>query len=162
MGRVAYTVEIPVRASQAEDLWYDLNRWPSFIDGFGHIRKQTGDWPQAGATLQWTSSPGGRGHVLERVLKYEARRGQESQIADAKMSGTQRVVFEPGPDSVVVTLELDYEITANWPLKGLMDALFVRRPMRDSIRRTLTRFRREVVSDQELGVAEGTRAEPSP
>jgi hypothetical protein len=150
MGRVSYSVEVPVRASAAEDLWYDLNRWPSFIDGFGHVRKQNGDWPHAGATLQWESAPGGRGNVLERVIKHEPRRGQESEVADSRMTGVQRLIFEPGPESVVVTLELDYEITATWPLKGVMDTLFVRRPMRDSIARTLTRFSREAVSDAEL------------
>jgi uncharacterized membrane protein len=151
MGRVSHSVEIDVMASTAEALWYDLNRWPSFVDGFGHVEKQGGEWPQAGASLQWTSAPGGRGHVLERVVSYEPRVGQESQIADEKMTGRQRVTFKPGPSSVVVTLELEYEITADWPLKGLMDALFVRRPMRDSITRTLVRFRREAVTDRELG-----------
>ncbi len=150
MGHVSYSVEIPVRASEAEDLWYDLNRWPSFIDGFASIRKRSDDWPQAGATLQWSSSPDGRGNVLERVLKYEPRRGQESEVADARMTGVQRVIFEPGPETVDVTIELEYEITANWPLKGLMDLLFVRRPMRDSITRTLIRFKREAITDQEL------------
>jgi hypothetical protein len=150
VGRVSYSVEIAVRASEAEDLWYDLGRWPSFIDGFGHVRKQSGEWPHSGTSLQWTSSPGGRGHVLERVVSYEPRRGQEVDVADAKMSGRQRVTFEPGPESVVVTLELEYTISSDWPLKGLMDVLFVRRAMRDSLIRTLTRFRREAVTDREL------------
>ncbi len=162
MGRVSCSVEVPVRASAAEDLWYDLSRWPSFVDGFGHVRKLSGDWPQAGSSLQWTSAPGGRGHVLERVLSYEPRCGQESQVADEKMTGVQRVTFEPGPDSVVVTLELEYEITQAGPFSGALDVLFVRRPMRDSLARTLTRFKREAVTDRELVGDEGTDATPSP
>jgi uncharacterized membrane protein len=150
MGRVRASIDIPVQASQAEDLWYDLNRWPSFVDGFGHLDRQTGEWPKAGSALHWSSAAGGRGHVLERVVSYEPRSGQELQVADSKMTGTQRVIFEPGPGSVVVTIELEYEITADWPLKSVMDALFVRRPMRDSIVRTLQRLRREAVTDREL------------
>lgn len=151
MGRVLATVQVPGMASEAEELWYDLTRWPGFIDGFGHLEKQTGDWPRPGASLTWTSSPGGRGRVLEDVVRYEPRTGQEALVEDERMRGTQRIGFVPQADGVRVTLELEYELKGNRPFSGLFDLLFVRRPMRDSLRRTLTRFRRELVADRELG-----------
>jgi len=153
MGRVFFRIEVPVLASDAEALWYDQSRWPAFIDGFGHLEKCEGDWPHVGTSLTWHSTPGGRGTVYEDVLRYEPRVGQELRVEDDRMRGTQRVVFTPGPESVRVTLELEYEVKGDKPLKSLFDVFFVRRPMRDSITRTLQRFRREAVTDHELTAA---------
>lgn len=150
MGRVLVSIQVPVITSEAEALWYDLARWPVFIDGFGHLEKSTGEWPGPGASLTWTSIPGGRGRVLEDVVRYEPRVGQESRVEDERMRGTQRIGFTPGTDGVQVTLELEYELKGDRPFGALFDLLFVRRPMRDSMTRTLARFRREVVSDHEL------------
>jgi uncharacterized membrane protein len=151
MGRVSHSVKIPVLASEAEALWYDLTRWPSIVDGFGHLDKRTGDWPHEGATLSWSSPPGGRGRVRERVVRYEPRAGQESLVEDERMQGRQRLTFEPaGVDDVRVTLELEYELKGDHAFEAIFDALFVRRPMRDSIARTLQRLRREAVTDREL------------
>jgi len=150
MGRVLATIELPVMTSEVEQLWYDLSRWPAFIDGFAHIEKQSGDWPQAGASLTWTSNPGGRGRVLEDVVRYEARVGQESLVEDERMRGTQRVGFRPGPEGVRVTLELEYTLKGERTFQALFDVFFVRRPMRESVTRTLARFRREVLTDHEL------------
>ena len=41
------------RAVEVEQLWYDKTRWPSWIDGFGHIVSLDDDWPQTGAKLLW-------------------------------------------------------------------------------------------------------------
>lgn len=150
MGRVLASIEVPVIASEAEALWYDLGRWPAFVDGFGHLEKAAGEWPHAGAELTWTSTPGGRGRVFEDVVRYEPRVGQECRVEDEKMRGTQRIGFVPRDDGVRVTLELRYELKGQQPLGGLFDMLFVRRPMRDSVRRTLARFRRELLAEQEL------------
>lgn len=150
MGRVLASVEIPVLASEAEALWYDLSRWPSFIDGFARMEKTAGEWPQPGAELTWTSTPGGRGRVLEDVVRYEPRVGQEVRVEDERMRGTQRVGFAPSSDGVRVTLELTYQIKGERPFGRIFDVLFVRRPMRDSLTRTLARYRREVISDHEL------------
>lgn len=37
MGRARMTIALPGRAAEAEELWYDPVRWPSWIDGFGHL-----------------------------------------------------------------------------------------------------------------------------
>ena len=90
----------------------------------------------------WESRPGGRGRVVERVTAYEARIGQTLEVEDEQLRATQRVSFEPGPDGVEVALELEYELKDRNPFTPLTDALFIRRALRDSLKRTLLRFAR--------------------
>ena len=143
MGRVRAAQPVPGLAFDAEELWYDPTRWPAWVDGFGHLVKLEGDWPAEGARSVWDSRPGGRGRVVERVTAYEARVGQTLAIEDDKLRGTQRVSFTPGPDGVEVALELEYELKASNPFTPITDALFIRRALRDSLKRTLLRFARE-------------------
>ena len=110
MGRTRASVTLPGLAFEAEALWYDPQRWPAWVDGFGHTAKLEGDWPAVGARSVWDSKPGGRGRVVERVTAYEARAGQTVEVEDEKLRGTQRVSFEPGTDDVKVVLELEYEL----------------------------------------------------
>ena len=72
MGRATASIEVPGLASEAEALWYDPVRWAAWIDGFGHVVELSEDWPAEG-TLQWDSTPEGRGRVLETVTAYEPR-----------------------------------------------------------------------------------------
>lgn len=150
MGRARAAVTVPGLASDAEALWYDPQRWPSFIDGFGHVSKLEGEWPREGARLVWDSRPGGRGRVVERVVGYEARAGQALEVEDEQLRGTQRVSFEPGPEGVAVVLELSYELKARNALTPVTDALFIRRALRDSLKRSLTRFARERRAELEM------------
>jgi hypothetical protein len=149
MATVRAAISIPGLASEAESLWYDLRRWPVWIDGFGHVSKLEGDWPQAGARLVWDSPPGGRGRVLERVVEYEARSGQALEVEDGRLRGTQRVSFEPVTDGVRIGLELAYELKESNFFTPLTDVLFIRRALRDSLKRSLIRFERERRSDLE-------------
>jgi hypothetical protein len=151
MGRVRAVQAVPGLASEAEGLWYDPQRWPAWVDGFGHSVKLEGEWPAAGARSVWDSKPGGRGRVVERVTEYEARTGQTLAVEDEKLRGTQRVSFEPGPDGVEVALELEYELKQRTPLTPVTDLLFIRRALRDSLKRSLLRFARERRGDLELG-----------
>ena len=148
MGRAKAAIELPGQASAAEALWYDPRRWPVFIDGIQNVHSVTDDWPQAGARVVWDSRPGGRGRVLEIVESYEPRVGQTLAVEDEKIRGTQRIAFAPHAEGVTVTLSLEYEIKERQGLvTPLVDFFFVRRPMTDSLRRTLSRFRREVIDD---------------
>jgi hypothetical protein len=147
MGRVRAVQSVPGLASEAEELWYDPQRWPAWVDGFGHTVKLEGEWPAAGARSVWDSKPGGRGRVVERVTEYEARTGQTLAVEDGKLRGTQRVSFEPGPDGVEVALELEYELKERNPLTPVTDLLFIRRALRDSLKRSLLRFARERRAD---------------
>jgi hypothetical protein len=151
MGKVRITAELPGPVSAAEALWYDLGRWPAFVDGFGHVTKREGDWPHAGARIMWVSTPGGRGLVAERVTAYEVRSSQTVEIEDERMTGEQVVSFAPGEEGgSSITVELRYRLKQANPLTPLVDALFVRRAMADAVRRTLGRFARELTDDLRL------------
>ena len=151
MGRATASVEVPGLASEAEALWYDPVRWAAWVDGFGHVVELPAQWP-AGGTLQWKSTPEGRGRVRETVTAYEPRGGQTLAVEDSRLRGTQRVRFTPGPEAVKVTLTLDYELKQSYALSRLFDRLFVRRALVASLRRTLAHFARERRGDVELGL----------
>ena len=138
------TAVVPGRIIEAEELWYDRHRWAAWVDGFGHVHKLEGDWPQVGARLVWDSPPRGRGRVQELVTAYEARTGQTREVEDERLQGTQTVTFDvAGADEVRVTLMLDYELKGRNVFTPLADRLFIRRELTDSLRRTLTRFGHE-------------------
>jgi hypothetical protein len=66
------------------------------------------------------------------------------------MRGTQRVAFTPLEDGVEVTLALDYQLKQGSIVRPLLDILFIRRALRDSLRRTLARFDRELEEERRL------------
>jgi hypothetical protein len=152
MGRVRASIAIAALASEAEALWYDTNRWPTFVDGLHHIARLEGDWPNPGARVLWDSNPGGRGRVQEQVTAYTAREGQTVDVEDEKIFGTQQITFTPTETGVTVTLELRYELKDRKPGMPLIDLVFIRRPQRDSLARTLRRFRTEVTAERESSV----------
>ena len=151
MGHASASISVPGRAADAEALWYDPRRWASWVDGFGHVVELDDEWPQTGARLLWDSTPGGRGRVQERVVAYESRTGQTVEVEDAGVSARRRVSFKPGPDEVEVTLSLEYEIKDRTPLTPVLDRVFVRRAMTDSLRRTLRRFATERKAEIQFG-----------
>jgi hypothetical protein len=151
MGRASATISVPGRTVDAEALWYDPHRWASWIDGFGHVIKLEGDWPNVGARLVWESPPGGRGRVMERVIAYESRTGQTLEVEDETMSGRQQVQFTPAPDHVDITLSLSYRIKDRTLITPVVDLLFVRRAMNDALRRTVTRFANERKAEIQFG-----------
>jgi polyketide cyclase/dehydrase/lipid transport protein len=150
MGRVAAVHDVAGPLGAAERLWYDTARWPAFIDGFAHVVKVEGPWPGTGSRVVWDSTPAGRGRVVERVIDHHPGVGQALEVEDPTLRATQRVRFEQLQDGTAVGLELDYELKRRGPVRALVDLLFVRRAIRDSLRRTLARFSREVSMDLEL------------
>ena len=143
---------MPGAISDAERLWYDLTRWPSFVEGFAHVTKREGDWPRPGSRIVWNSVPAGRGLVSERVTAYEVRVAQTVDVEDPRLTGSQTISFAAAGDGRCrVALELDYRLKQGGPFAGVVDALFVRRALRDALRRTLSRFARELRADRELG-----------
>jgi hypothetical protein len=111
-----------------------------------------GDWPRPGAEVVWDSHPGGRGRVLERVVEYEARRGQAVAVEDERIRGTQRVGFAPHEGGVAITLELDYALKDARLNFAPLDLLFIRRPQREALERTLRRFAAELRADHDPGL----------
>ena len=152
MRRVRASVDVPGLASEAEALWYDHRRWPAFVDGLKHVARIDGEWPHEGARVVWDSWPQGRGRVLERVVAYEARAGQALAVEDERLRGTQRVSFVPHSEGVTVSLELDYELKEQRGKFGAFDLLFVRRPQRERLERTLRRFAAELRDERDPGV----------
>jgi hypothetical protein len=151
MSKASASVSVPGRAAEAEALWYDPHRWASWVDGFGHVIKLEGEWPDVGARLIWESPPGGRGRVMERVIAYESRSGQTLEVEDNQISGRQQVQFTPGHDHVDVTLTLTYEIKDRTIVTPVLDLLFVRRAWNDALRRTVTRFANERKAEIQFG-----------
>lgn len=147
MGRVRASIDIAQRISEAEALWFDTARWPTFVDGFHHVERQDDGWPQdAGARLVWTSTPGGRGRVAEEVVDFDARNHLASRVEDEQMIGTQTIRFEPRDGHVRVWLELDYALKNG---SKVVDVLFVRRALREALARTLRRFARELRAERD-------------
>jgi Polyketide cyclase / dehydrase and lipid transport len=151
MGRASASITVKGRAAEAEALWYDHHRWPSWIDGFGHVVLLEGDWPEVGARLIWDSPPGGRGRVQERVVAYELRTGQTLEVEDTTITGRQTVAFTPGLEETEVTLTLEYQLKERNPLTPVVDTLFIRRTMTDALRRTLRRFANERAAEIQFG-----------
>jgi Polyketide cyclase / dehydrase and lipid transport len=151
VGRARASIELPAQVSAAEALWYDVTRWPAFVDGFGHVAKLEGDWPRAGARLVWDSVQAGRGRVVERVVHYEVRAGQTVEVEDPRITGTQTVTFTPSGDGVSrLDLELRYALKDSTPVTPLVDLLFVRRAFNDALKRTVSRFGRELRAEAEF------------
>ena len=151
------TISVPGPVSEAETLWYDLRRWPAFVEGFAAVRRAEGDWPRAGAVLVWDSRHGGRGRVVERVRSFETRRGQVSDVEDEQLTGRQEIAFRPaeGERPAEVELSLAYELKKGGPFMWLADLAFIRRAQRDSLERTLQQFSRELEGDRLLMAENG-------
>jgi hypothetical protein len=151
MRRAIATATVPGRVVEAEELWYDPHRWAAWVDGFGHVARIEGEWPAVGSRLLWDSPPRGRGRVAETMTAYEPRSGCTVEVEDERMYATQSVLFEPdGLDRVRVTLALEWELKERPRFEGLIRPLFVRRAMRDSLRRTLARFAHERRAEREV------------
>jgi uncharacterized membrane protein len=143
--RVRATVTVPGRPQEAEALWLDDARWPSWVDGFGHVVVKDPQWPAPGSRLRWSSPPRGRGLVEERVLERVPAERLVLAVEDERLNGTQEVRFEPTDHEVDVVLTLEYSLKERTP--PLVDRLFVRRALQDSLRRTVARFANERLAE---------------
>jgi hypothetical protein len=150
VGKVGAEIDVDASPEEVERLWYDLSRWSAFVDGFARVAKVQDGWPRAGGRLAWDSTPRGRGHVVERVTAQEPGRGQTAEVEDPGLRGVQHIQFEPLQDGTAIALSLDYRLKDRNPVQPLVDLLFIRRSLRDSLRRTLQRFARELKADAEL------------
>ena len=138
------TQSLLVECSLAEawDAYFDARGWQAWVDGFGAVESSEG-YPEAGATLVWSSTPAGRGKVRERVLEHQPRRRHRIEFSDPASSGTMLTAFEIEGGGTRVALELEYKLERGGPLAPLTDRLFVRGQLRQSLQRTLLRFKHE-------------------
>lgn len=150
MARLAGAeVVVGLPPERAQALWTNLDRWPTFVEGFARVVRLSGDWPEAGSKLMWESSPGGRGRVTERV-SASAPGAFATEVLEERLHGTQALAFEAVEQGTRVTLRLEYGLTSSGPLAALTDLLFIRRAVRDSLRRTLRRY--AVEAQEEAGL----------
>jgi hypothetical protein len=149
MPRTRVALDFPGTVAAAERLWYDPEQWPAIVDGFARVVRREGRWPEAGAVVEWESRPGGRGRVTERSAAHTPGSGQTVAVKDDQLTGTQEVFFEALEDGVEVALELSYELKGAGPLRRVVDVLFIRRALGDSLRRTLGRLGQELAAERE-------------
>ena len=147
--RAAATAEVPLDPEAAVELWIDLRRWPSFMEGFARLVSESGGWPAKGSKAVWESGPGGRGMVTEKVTQRSAR-SFAARVVEERLVGVQSFRAEPAESGSRVEVALDYELTSPSPLRGLTDMLFIRRALRDSLARTLRRY--AVEADDDAGL----------
>jgi uncharacterized membrane protein len=143
MGVARVTGFVPLPPHEAFELYADVTRWPTFVDGFAHAERLDDSWPQEGAKLVWHGVPGGRGTVTERVVRCQPGELLATNVFEEKLDGTQTATFTAEEDGTRVLLELDYTVGVGGPLKPVVDALFIRRAQNDALARTLRRFRTE-------------------
>ena len=136
---------------EAESVWYDTSRWPSWVDGLERVIAVGDQWPAAGAEVTWQSVPAGRGRVSERVVDYEPLVGQTVDVSDETIEGRQSVKFMPEDGSVTIELSLEYRVKRRSLFTPLVDFLFIGRAFTTSLRSTLDRFGLELESVREGG-----------
>jgi hypothetical protein len=140
---------VPLSPAAALAMWRDVERWPSFVEGYARRLELAPEWPAKGARVVWQSAPDGRGRVTETVVENEAD-SFSVQVFEEALMGTQTLRVGPGPAGAEVELTLDYELAKYGPLAGVADAIFIRRALRDALRRTLYRFRIEAEEEASL------------
>src|SRR5215210_1740924 len=142
MSSVRRTAVVELPPGEAYDLWTDVARWSTFVDGFARVQHQDPSWPSEGASVTWTSPPHGRGTVSEEVTTADPPTRFATRVEEERITGTQTIEFAAGQHegTTAVALELDYALKQGGPLKALTDAIFIRRAQGDALQRTLNRF----------------------
>jgi uncharacterized protein YndB with AHSA1/START domain len=146
MARVEASVDIPAPLADVWDLYFDPQRWASWVDGFAALVSEHG-YPEAGGELVWRSSAAGRGQVRETVLAHEPRSLHRIKYEDPESAGELETTFEmlPGADPRMtrVSQRLTYGLLGGGPLGAVTDFLFIRSQMRRSLERSLSDLRLE-------------------
>jgi uncharacterized membrane protein len=149
MGVVRESVVVPLPPARARELWTDLRRWPTFVEGFARVLESDPQWPGAGSKVVWESIPEGRGRVTERVVESSAER-IVTEVFEEALTGRQAVAFEAEEGETVVELELDYKLTQAGVLRAIADVIFIRRALSAALARTLRRFAAEAAEEASL------------
>jgi hypothetical protein len=150
MARTARAAAVvPLAPEGALALWTKLDRWATFVEGYKHAVEVSDDWPAEGSRVVWESGPGGRGRVTEKVLRHGTSRF-ETRVSEEAFQGRQTLSVSEDAEGSRVELTLEYELTKYGPLRGLADMVFIRRALRDALRRTLRRFATE--AEEEAGL----------
>ncbi len=141
--------EVPITPEAALRLWTDVSRWPSFVEGFARVVELDPEWPAEGSRAIWESVPAGRGQVTEKVADGAPGRFATLVFED-RLAGRQTFRAIESEAGARVELTLEYTLTKYGPLGAVADVVFIRRALRDSLRRTITRFRVEAQDEAGL------------
>jgi hypothetical protein len=131
-------------------LWTDTGRWASFVEGFARTLERSAEWPAQGSRVVWESNPAGRGRVTEKVMEGEGPDRFTTMVFEDRLSGRQTFRVVESEAGSRAELSLEYQLTKYGPLSAVADAIFIRRAIRDSLRRTLYRF--SVEAEEEAGL----------
>jgi hypothetical protein len=131
-------------------LWTDVERWATFVEGFARVLERSPEWPAAGARVVWESTPSGRGRVTEKVMEGEGPDRFVTMVFEERLNGTQTFRVVESEAGSRAELSLEYRLAKWGPLSAVADAVFIRRAIRDSLRRTLYRF--AVEAEEEAGL----------
>ncbi len=135
---------------RALDLWRSVERWSTFVEGFARVVDRTPGWPGEGERVIWESTPGGRGRVTEKVVEAGPA-SFATMVFEESLMGRQALSVRPAGDGrTEAELSLEYTLAKYGPLGPVADVLFIRRALRDSLRRTLDRF--AVEAEEEAGL----------
>jgi hypothetical protein len=140
---------VPLQPADALALWTNVERWPTFIEGFARMIECSPGWPAEGERLSWESSPGGRGRVTEKVVERSPDRFT-TMVFESALMGRQTLRAVPHGAGAEVELSLEYTLVKYGPLSVVADTLFIRRALRDSLARTVGRF--AVEAEDEAGL----------
>ena len=64
---------LPLTPPEVLALWADVERWPSFVEGFARRLELTATGRSPGGRVVWESTPDGRGRVTETVTENDRR-----------------------------------------------------------------------------------------
>jgi hypothetical protein len=143
-------VDVALTPEAALRLWTDVSRWPSFVEGFARVIELDPGWPAQDSRLVWESIPAGRGRVTEKVVDSGGSDRFATMVFEDRLAGRQTFRAVESEGGSRVELSLEYTLTSYGPLGPLADVIFIRRALRDSLRRTIARFR--VEAEEEAGL----------
>ena len=142
MGELTESLLVDASLAETWEHYFDPRGWSAWVDGFQSVDVSEG-YPEVGGTLVWLSNAAGRGRVEERVVEHSPRTRHRIEFSDPESTGELTSAFGVEGEATRVTLTLDYKITGGGPFRGLTDRLFVRGQVRQSLQRTLLRFKQE-------------------
>jgi uncharacterized membrane protein len=152
MDELKDSVLVEATLAETWDFYFDPGGWPAWVDGFQAVVSSE-DYPAEGGQLVWRSTPAGRGEVRERVREHVNRRRHMIEFTDPGSSGSLLSEFAIEGEGTRVTLTLAYRLAQSGPFAWLTDRLFVRGQVRQSLGRSLARFKHEVEELARLGDA---------
>ena len=137
MPEINVAIEVPGPEDAALALWDDPRRWPTFVDGFGSVSRVDEGWPAPGTAIVWMSGPHGAGRTREQSVEPGVRSVETEQLTGTLSAGYLDGHFQ---------VSLNYQLKERTPYA----LFFVRRSLRDSLRRTAVRYAIERRADAEL------------